>query len=154
MSLWTVVVSHSLLLFVSGFCWIRCLRTVLWFTHQCFSSPHHPVASSFGESHSGQKHLVKRRFPSSFGLRMDSWHSLCCLLSHRRGFMCWCCCSAWCRTLDLSCSSVCSVWPAAPQLTLWVWKRCKCPSRYFTSSALSPLWLRSFPGTDYVFTRL
>lgn len=74
--LWTVIVSHSLLFFVSGFCWIRYLRTVLWFSHQCFSSPHHPVASSFGESHSGQN-LLKRCFTSSF----CSWilQANCCL---------------------------------------------------------------------------
>lgn len=76
--LWTVVVSHSLLLFVSGFGWIRCLRTILWFSHQCFSSLHHPVDSSFGESHSGQKHLLKRRFTSSFCSRIREAHS-CCL---------------------------------------------------------------------------
>lgn len=49
--------SHSLLLFASGSGWIRCLRTVLWFSHQRLSSPHHPVASSFRKSHSGQTNL-------------------------------------------------------------------------------------------------
>lgn len=48
--------SHSLL-FASGSGWIRCLRTVLWFSHQRLSSPHHPVASSFRKSHSGQTNL-------------------------------------------------------------------------------------------------
>lgn len=42
--------------FVSGICGIRRRGAVLWLSDQRLSSPHHPAAPSYRESHSGQTH--------------------------------------------------------------------------------------------------
>lgn len=126
------LVLPSMLQLSSSSCCIRFWRVTLWSETLFWSGVFASSSSRICEAH--------------------SCLSLC--FPRRRGFICWCCCLALCPILDLCCPSVCSVWPAAPRLILWGWKRCRCPSRCFTSSALLPLWLLSFPGTYYVITRL